>query len=390
MLVESFYSTLRVGIMQLPIVPHRNCFALQSSISDPTNHHVITIPPFLPNDVGYPSSLHNIHVLPMLTEDETSQLLSMAKSYASDNNSWAKQESRHVSYNTVDFAVEDSEEISRYLAAIQFQDRIFSALNESYDVDVDDMSFLDLFCASYEAADESEKKTMDRLEFHRDGSLLSFSLLLSPPSDFEGGGTSFDALRDVSFEGGVSVLKEGGTIRPQYAGYATLHSGKLLHGGHIVTKGQRIIIVGFVDVDDRNIKEGVLFNASKEWGRNDVRKFWDRRRLDLLENQQEIGFTSRDDEHPKWQLLNDELLPQKGRSCFGPGFIMPRSILENIKKRADNDKIRDRRLKTEDGLMREILLSRELRGDKILEGEWREVEYDENGIPIGIEILDHE
>ena len=374
--------------MQLPIVPPRNCFALQSSIFDPTNHHVITIPPFLPNDDNYPTSVHNIHVLPMLTEDETSKLLSMAKSYASDNNSWAKQESRHVSYNTVDFAIEDSEEISQYLEDIRFQDRIFSALNEAYDVDVDDMSFLDLFCASYEAADESEKKTMDRLEFHRDGSLLSFSLLLSPPSDFEGGGTSFDALRDVSLDGEVSVLKAGGTIRPEYVGYATLHSGKLLHGGQVVTKGQRIIIVGFVDVDDRNIKDGVLFNAAKEWGRNDVRKFWDKRRLDLLENQQEIGLSSSGDEHPKWQLLNDELLPQKGRSCFGPGFVMPRSILENIKKRADNDKIRDMRLKTEDGLLREILLPRDLRGDKILEGEWRDVEYDENGVPIGIEILD--
>jgi hypothetical protein len=39
---------------------------------------------------------------------------------------------------------------------------------------------------------------MDRLAFHRDGSLLSFTVLLSPPNEFEGGGTIFDALVDVA------------------------------------------------------------------------------------------------------------------------------------------------------------------------------------------------
>lgn len=325
----------------------------------------------------------------MLNEDETSTLLEMAKSYASDNKSWDKQESRHVSYNTVDFAIEDSDDIMDYLEEIKFDDRIFGALSEQYDVDVEDMSYLDLFCASYEAADESSgKKTMDRLEFHRDGSLLSFTLLLSSNDDFEGGGTIFDALQDVPVDEKIPVLKDGGFIKPPQAGYATLHSGKLFHGGHVVTKGQRIVLVGFVDVDERNIKEGTLFNAAKEWGRNDVRQFWNKRRLEILENQKEIGLSAYDAVHPKWQLLNDELLPQKNRSCFGPGFQMPRSILDNIMNRADDEKIRTRRLKTEDELLREILLPRELRGEKITEGVWREVEYDENGVPIGIEILD--
>jgi hypothetical protein len=347
------------------------------------DHHSITIPPFLPEDSTYPSSLHKIHVLPMLTEDETTQLLEMAKAYASDNKSWDKQQSRHVSYKTVDFAIEDSDEITDYLDEINFDDRVFGALSENYDVDVEDMTYLDLFCASYEAAGESERGTMDRLECHRDGSLLSFTLLLSPPGEFEGGGTIFDALRDVPINDEIPVLRDGGSIQPPQAGYATLHCGKLLHGGHVVTKGQRIVLVGFVDVDERNIKQDVLFNAAKEWGRNDVRKFWDKRRLQLLENQQEIGLSAKNAIHPKWQLLNDELLPQKKRSCFGPGFMMPRSILDNIKNRADDEKIRSRRLKTEDKLLREMLLPRDLRGEKILPGEWREVEYDENGVPIG-------
>jgi hypothetical protein len=67
---------------------------------------------------------------------------------------------------------------------------------------------------------------------------------------------------------------------------------------------------------------------------------------------------------------------------------MPVSILDKIKNRADDEKIRMRRLKTEDGLLREILLPRDLRGEKFTQGELREVEYDEDGVPIGIEIVD--
>ena len=389
MLVQPLFSTWREGITALPIHSRTTFHASHSSTSnDQPEHNVIVVPPFLPNDDNYPSPLHKIHVLPMLTEDETSHLLQMAKAYASDNKSWDKQESRHVSYNTVDFAIEDSDEITGYLEEINFEARVFGWLKDAYDVDTEDMEFLDLFCVSYEAADEDDRNTMDRLEFHRDGSLLSFSLLLSNPSDFEGGGTIFDALRDLPVDGESSVLKAEGTIQPPKAGYATLHSGKLLHGGHVVTKGQRIIMVGFVDCDVRNIKDNALFNAAKEWGRNDVRIFWNKRRLELLHNQQEIGLTPADEEHPKWQLLNDDLLPQKNRSCFGPGFLIPRSILKKIKNRADDEKIRTRRLKTEDKFLREALLPRDTRGDKTTEGEWREVEYGEDGIPLGIEIVD--
>ena len=80
-------------------------------------------------------------------------------------------------------------------------------------------------------------------------------MLLSQPEDFDGGGTIFDALTDVGNENDKqsSILKASGSIQPPNAGYVTLHSGKLLHGGHLVTKGQRIVLVGFVDVDQRNM-----------------------------------------------------------------------------------------------------------------------------------------
>jgi len=123
---------------------------------DASKHHTITIPSFLSDDSDisgvYPSLLHKIHVLPFLEQEETSRMLQIASDYAKESQSWDQQDStRHVSYQTVDFAIEESHEMFQYMQQIDFQDRIFRLLSEEYDVDADDLSFLDLFCASYEA-----------------------------------------------------------------------------------------------------------------------------------------------------------------------------------------------------------------------------------------------
>jgi hypothetical protein len=295
-------------------------------------------------------------------------MLQIASDYAKESQSWDQQDStRHVSYQTVDFAIEESHEMFQYMQQIDFQDRIFRLLSEEYDVDADDLSFLDLFCASYEAKQEGEedtgRETMDQLDFHRDGSLLSFTVLLSQPEDFDGGGTIFDALTDVGNENDKqsSILKASGSIQPPSAGYATLHSGKLLHGGHLVTNGQRIVLVGFVDVDQRNMREGILANAAKEWGRNDVREFWNQRRIKMKQK-------------ASWTISNFRYLPKKGRSCLGK-CSLPASVLDGIEHRAQPDNIRKRRLRTEDKFLRKIMLPRRDRGEKINDeiGEWREV-----------------
>ena len=69
------------------------------------------------------------------------------------------------------------------------------------------------------------------LKPHRDGSVLSFNILLNPSSEFEGGGTWFASLDDaVGIEQGEVVS----------------HSSSLLHGGHGITSGKRYIMVCFV------------------------------------------------------------------------------------------------------------------------------------------------
>lgn len=366
-----------------PFLPTSLGAAAPSAPEEIAHHHTVTIP----SPGGEPSPLHRIHVRPLLTEDEAAEVLGLARRHAADTRCWDRpDEGRHASYRTVDFAVEDAPDVSEYLLGpdgIGLDGRVFGELSGAYGVDAADMEFLDLFVASYEgkggadddtggdtSSGDGERDTIDSLELHRDGSLLSFTVLLSPPDDFEAGGTVFDALRDVDATSSAecgggdpsgSVLKPGGVIRPPRAGYGTLHSGKLLHGGERVTRGQRIVLVGFVDVDERNCRPGCLGEATKEWGRNDVREYFNRRRTSLLERQKAVGGGNQ----PRWRIKNWRYLPKgKSRSSLGKDTLLPPAVLRGIEARASPERIRKLRLRTEDRLLRDILLPSNERGEK--------------------------
>ena len=66
---------------------------------------------------------------------------------------------------------------------------------------------------------------------HRDSSLLSLNVALSPSSDYVGGGTYFDAL---------------GEYLHQEQGHITCHAGGTLHAGNGISSGERWILVLFV------------------------------------------------------------------------------------------------------------------------------------------------
>ena len=81
---------------------------------------------------------------------------------------------------------------------------------------------------------------------HRDGSVISFNVLLNSEKDFEGGGTFFEA------DGGSednSAEMEGvyGKVYQICRGDVLVHSGKVRHGGYEITHGKRMLLVGFVD-----------------------------------------------------------------------------------------------------------------------------------------------
>ena len=74
----------------------------------------------------------------------------------------------------------------------------------------------DLFVVRYSVEEGGQRA----LELHRDGSMLSFTLLLSEPTDFEGGGTYFAHLDR--------------TVRPEERGTAVLHDSKVGGSGGCV------------------------------------------------------------------------------------------------------------------------------------------------------------
>lgn len=308
----------------------------------------LTVPPALGHTEGYPSPLHHIHVVTsILTPQEASQCCEISHRYATQTGRWETPDGeRHASYPTCDFPIDECDDLQDYLDSIDFDKRLFGNFSELYGVDADDMEYLDLFVAHYQAKNETTSGSgMDRLESHRDGSLLSFSLLLNDPGDFTGGGTFYDALRDVRT---TDLLHEGGAIRPLQAGDACLHCGKILHGADVVTSGSRTVLVGFVDVAERNIRPGVLAEACTNWGRMDVASYRHQRQAKK--------------HHQGWMLNNARYLPQAEHPSYIRGFA---PAFASVVRRADPDYQRQKKLEAEDALLRTILLPQEERAEKI-------------------------
>jgi hypothetical protein len=323
----------------------------------------ITIPSYQTDDgTEYPSRLHSIHVLPLLSDTEVQTCLTLAQQHARETRCWQQPDAqRHVTYPTCDFPVDQCVPLQQYLDDdLQFDARIFSSLQELYDIPVERMLYLDLFCAHYQAAVDGSTTTMDRLEPHRDGSLLSFTILLNDPAEFQGGGTVFEALRDATSSHPVLCVPEG-VVRPQRAGDAVLHCGKLLHGGHVVTAGSRTVLVGFVDVvaafdedEERILRPGILSKACRDWGRLDVANY-------------------RAQRQPRTQS------PRSPKYWFGPRGTHWQSSgngfsntcppqLASVRRLVDAPYQRHRRLEIEDQFLRSIPLSDEERC-RVPEGE---------------------
>lgn len=335
-------------------------------LTTPYSSITITIPQFLPDQItpvhknSYPSPLHKIHVCPLLTKEEAAKCLEIAESHAERTSCWKQKDTdRHASYSTADFPIEECDEFNSYLEKIDFDSRLWDLISEKYDVDVDDLSFLDFFCAHYEAKDDDGARTngvMDRLEPHRDGTLLSFTIVLSDSQSYHGGGTIFDALRDMNpsdnpqYDG---ILCDNGVVRVKNPGDAVLHSGKIKHGGNVVTKGERTVLVGFVDVHERCVRDGVLKEACKQWGRSDVAH-------NRVKRQQMMMLEDLNNSSGGWYRNENNKLV-KNKSCF-VSFVPAFASVEN---RANEEKIRLRNLRAEDMLLRDILLHRNERKNGI-------------------------
>uniref|UniRef100_A0AAV1T721 Fe2OG dioxygenase domain-containing protein n=1 Tax=Peronospora matthiolae TaxID=2874970 RepID=A0AAV1T721_9STRA len=160
--------------------------------------------------------------------DET-DLVRSEVNHAAAKHGWCKK--RHASYQTTDMPCHQVARIDSWVRSTLTW-RLFPQIMERYQLPASQqLRFRDLFFVKYEAC-EGERSD---LALHRDGSVLSFNMLLNSADEFTGGGTHFDATKRT-----VHITQ----------GEVTVHSGKVLHAGAPVLSGVRQILVGFLDITD--------------------------------------------------------------------------------------------------------------------------------------------
>ena len=164
---------------------------------------------------------------------------------------------RHVSYATRDASAHDVEPDFDSIV----WSRVRARLAHCYDLPEASLCLIDAFVVRYDAAagDGAE------LAPHRDAGPLSFNVLLSDGSDFDGGATTFV---DAEFDGG-----------DEDAGDAVLHPGQTRHGGRRTTRGTRIIAVGFVEIDGFEVNVDGYDGAASERHQRDLGRASNLRRL---------------------------------------------------------------------------------------------------------------
>ena len=77
-----------------------------------------------------------------------------------------------------------------------------------------------------------DAEAQNSLSLHTDQSLLSFTIALNDPSEYEGGGTYFRGIDRA--------------VDAPAAGHAVMFPGKVEHAGEPISKGRRYIIVLFM------------------------------------------------------------------------------------------------------------------------------------------------
>lgn len=157
------------------------------------------------------------------TKEICEWIIDRTEIYAYNNGGWTT--ARHDNYPTTDIPLE---QIPPLFDFVLFSfNNLFEKIKKSYSIESNiNFNICDLFVAKYDS------DTQNELKMHRDGSFLSFNILLSNHNDFEGGGTYFDD--------GITIYLEQGDV--------VVHSGQILHSGNKITKGIRYILVAFIAI----------------------------------------------------------------------------------------------------------------------------------------------
>ena len=198
-----------------------------------------------------------VQTVPLLSADECAAVVREAEAWGA-RNGWTTD--RHVSFPTTDIPLRHLPNLQRLWneslfprveaaqrAALGLTPAPAAATPHDGGVDAgasagaeaeaeaERITPLDVFVVKYSAAGQRE------LAVHRDNGLLTFSLLLNPPTDFEGGGTYFE--------------RRGRVYRPSQ-GVGVLHSALARHAGYPISGGERYVLVGFCGLASPRLPAG--------------------------------------------------------------------------------------------------------------------------------------
>ncbi|KAI8987577.1 hypothetical protein BDF20DRAFT_814367 [Mycotypha africana] len=166
----------------------------------------------------------------LLSRQECQHVLDVCRAQKADSHQWTTD--RHSAFPTTDIPVRHDDQL-RHLEDL-VKTRLFDELADHYGFKASDLAFRDIFLVKYSACAQRG------LKLHTDGCLFSITLLISHEDDFEGGGTYFKNMDDIVY------LKQGD---------CAYHDAHVLHSGVDITKGERYILVGFIDTVDTVSKD---------------------------------------------------------------------------------------------------------------------------------------
>ncbi|KAI9485491.1 MAG: hypothetical protein EXX96DRAFT_545294 [Benjaminiella poitrasii] len=198
--------------------------------------HVATKIAHLPSDPSQRTMQQNRFVFSQIRRDEFSkparhcQLLSRAEcqsilAICAKQSDWTTD--RHSAFATTDIPIRTDRQLQSLEPLVK--ERLFPELAQHYGFKADDLDFRDIFLVKYAATGQKG------LRMHTDGCLFSITVLISHEDDFEGGGTYFKSIDDIVY------LKQGDSA---------YHDAHVMHSGVDITKGERYVLVGFIDTLD--------------------------------------------------------------------------------------------------------------------------------------------
>lgn len=207
------------------------------------SRYSVALPSGKPRTVALPDRLAQfttIHPISALTRSACGAILGELECV-----SWQRE--RHVNHPTVDQNVKDlGSKISEATDQV-LRRQILPCMSATYRIAEADLYVEEVFVVKYDENGQAG------LGYHRDANLLSFSILLSDPGDFSGGGTHF---RDSS------------RVYHADQGDALVHCGQLLHCALPILSGQRCVLVGFIGVSGRDDIDVAYMRAVPDADRN--------------------------------------------------------------------------------------------------------------------------